>query len=482
MSVLVAPIYAFISLILARVLVFEKQLDATVARIFITWALLVPAALLFNNPPVQFFLAFIVLMGARPKGEAIDSVLYCLGVLPAMPQYLAYDIPFPGLNYLYHLTYWKLVILVVLLPVYLDYSRRPHKKRWDGVDTMVFVYVIFTGLLSIREVSFTSMVRFTLDQFVLIFLPYFAIVRTVNQPEYIDRFIKLLYYLAIILAGVGLVSTVKVWDFYRLYEGGITQVYLFRNGFLRINLTINTASLATIMIFGLVALEYFKPSRWVVGWRLWGMRVIFLAIIYFTGNRGALLQCGMALGIFYLLLKTGRGFRSFLMVGLLVALVFVIGALPFVDWESFDDQGTFEYRYDIIVTSLLQMSQYPLFGKMHYLDTGNFNHLIQGEGIVDIVNWYLQLGLEYGGIGLGLFMGMYLNVLLGLYRQFNALGKDDERRYWYAFVLSSFIPYLVLLGTTSNVSILPLLGVIILAFGKSLCNLNSHVTGTYKIL
>ncbi|MBR9805489.1 O-antigen ligase family protein, partial [bacterium] len=463
MTAVAALFYAFVSLMTARLMIFEKVLEQPVFRVLVSWALMAPFSFFLPPGPLPMITCGIVLLLMAPQ-QAVHRVIYFIGMLPAVPEYIAFDVPFPGLNYLINLNYWKLTILITLLPLYMQYGKRKQKRPWSGVDYAVFWFFIYTAVMSLRELPFTSMLREFVDQFILLFLPYFVLTRYLDTADAFRECVRNILYFAIILSAVGIFSTLTKWDFYRMYD--YTQLYEFRNGLLRISLTIHTASLATMMSLGLAVVEYlriahlkgFSHSAPMGTFRVWFLRFLFFFIAFATGNRGGLLQFLMVPMIFYGMLWLSKEVRRIIIV-VGVLLVFLgIGALQTLDWSQFDEHGTFEYRYNIILAAIVQFFEHPIFGKMYYLEDGNFDHMVQGLGIIDIVNWYVQVVLEFGLVGLILFLMMYLGSTMSLYKSVENVDPDDSLRYLSVLMLAVFIPYMIVIGTTSNVSVLPLQG------------------------
>jgi len=75
--------------------------------------------------------------------------------------------------------------------------------------------------------------------------------------------------------------------------------------------------------------------------------------------------------------------------------------------------------------------------------------LIQGQGIIDIVNTYLQVLLEYGYSGLIAFIMIFVSVLSGLFRARSKLIRSDKYvEFNLANILISMLVCTLLLITT----------------------------------
>jgi O-antigen ligase len=87
--------------------------------------------------------------------------------------------------------------------------------------------------------------------------------------------------------------------------------------------------------------------------------------------------------------------------------------LPFIGTT---DQSNVDYRNNLFDKSLIVIQKNPLFGSVDYLHTPEMQSMVQGEGIVDVVNSYLGVALEYGLICLALFAGFFLTILWRIFR------------------------------------------------------------------
>jgi O-antigen ligase len=221
----------------------------------------------------------------------------------------------------------------------------------------------------------------------------------------------------------------------------------------------------------LVAFEYLRPATATKSYETWFIRGLFIFAAFVTGNRGGFLQVLMTLALFKGLMHLGGRTRSLLIVAGIGGIIMLVTAIQTIDWSQYDERGTFQYRADLTTAAMNQLFDAPMFGAPDYLDRGHFDHLVQfnigQEDFVDVVNYYLQIALEFGLVGLALFVYAYFSILIGLYRQHEALSPDDPRRRLCACILTMLVPYVLVIATTSNVSLLPMLGVMILGFGRA---------------
>ncbi len=125
-------------------------------------------------------------------------------------------------------------------------------------------------------------------------------------------------------------------------------------------------------------------------------------------------------------------------------VIFVSGY--FIFSESI--QEVFGYRYRLFVVSMDVIKSNFLFGNLSALDDPRMDVLIQGEGIVDIVNSYIWLALFYGMLAVVLFLGA---VFFGLTTLYNERRRSDENYALGAFSFCSLLVMIFNLATTSPI-------------------------------
>jgi O-antigen ligase len=96
--------------------------------------------------------------------------------------------------------------------------------------------------------------------------------------------------------------------------------------------------------------------------------------------------------------------------------------------------------------------QNPWFGSENYKQTPAMQSLVQGQGIIDIVNAYLQVALDKGLVGLALFLGV---TVVAMWSAFRAIGDarriDDELAVYCQSWLAALVGVMLVLATTTNV-------------------------------
>ena len=149
---------------------------------------------------------------------------------------------------------------------------------------------------------------------------------------------------------------------------------------------------------------------------------------------------------------------AIIMVVLVVPMVFTTAGsqltnlLPFVG--SVDEQNVV-YRQRLFDSALAVIERHPLLGSVDYLSTPEMQEMIQGEGIIDIVNTYLRVTLNSGLVGLGLFVCFFAVILIGLYQIVRFDIKDVDFSQSARASMATLIAILVSIATASSIDFIP---------------------------
>ena len=128
-----------------------------------------------------------------------------------------------------------------------------------------------------------------------------------------------------------------------------------------------------------------------------------------------------------------------------------VNLLPFV---GSSDPGSEIYRSQLFTNAMIVIERYPLFGSLTFLQEPEMLRMIQGQGIIDVVNSYLQIALEFGLVGLFLFLTFFVALAASLFVQ-AAKSKVEPSPLNHAGLLAILLAVLVTIATTSSVSVIP---------------------------
>lgn len=468
-----AAVYAIFSIAMPFALVVRLRPLPFLVRCFAAWTIAVLLLFFLDDPLFILLLAGLMLLLLAPLAP-IERICFFFVTVPYLPFYIEAFLPFPGINWLVLLTHYKIVVLVLLFPLLcptkLDDGRQ---GRISLADICLVLYVAISVALVTASGGATAGPRFLIDQFLVLIVPFFVLSRAVQNEKDLESCFRAIFIVCLILASITLVSTLKQWDFYRMKAPpSVFTIPDLRSGFLRIETTANTHSLGFHLAIGVLVLEYVKRQFSWGFMRVWAMRGMLVAALYFTDSRGAMLALAVALVIYAAVIPTSKALRRTLMAVLLAAGTF--GFIFFVsgDVSSVDKHGSFNYRQQLLTISMAHILEYPLLGDLNFAADPKFAPLVQGQGIVDVTNFYLQVGLQYGLVGLALFLTIVFVVLRGLLRTIDQLAATDSDaarslRVMSAILLALIFGWLVLIATTSDVALTIHVGLILLGLGRA---------------
>lgn len=469
-----AAIFALAALAIAYFLLPRRGPDASAMRGFAIWALCVWPVFYMENMLAILAIALAAALMLAPIDRVRRTALF-IAVVPCLPVYLAAQVPFPGINFLLWLTPYKIFVAALLLPV-MFYPRGADEGagEWSIGKISLILFAVYTSLIVSLGVNATSGLRFLADQWLLLVIPLLVFSRVASSLDNVDACLKAFLQASLILAAIALIATFKQWDFYRLNEpASVFTEPDTRGGFLRIAATVNTHSLGYHLATCLILLQYFARRIGLGGVRLLVIRAALLAGLLATGSRGALAGLVIGYAASYLLLIERAAVRRGSFVALGVLVLAATGWLLVGDNSDVDPYGTFDYRKQLLLAALNHMSAHPWVGDFQFLEALDFAGLVQGQGIVDITNLYLQIGLQYGLIGVALFMTLIVSTLVSLLRAAAGNGGDADQdardvRRLCATLAGALIGWLVLVATTSNVGVTVHIGILLAGLGQGI--------------
>jgi O-antigen ligase len=468
-----AASYALLSIAMPFALLGKLMPTPFLIRCFAAWTLSALLLFFLNDPLLILFFSGLLLLMLGPLAP-VERICFFLVTAPCLPFYLEVFLPFPGINWLVLITHYKIAVIVLLVPLLFRSAPEDGLQRGISVaDVCIVLYAGITTLLVTGFVGLTAGPRFLVDQILLLVVPYFVLSRAVRNAKDLERCFQAVLVVSLILAAITLVSTLKQWDFYRIKAPvSVFTIPDLRSGFLRIEATANTHSLGFLLALGVLVLEYLK-LRFAWGFiRLWAMRGALLAALFFTDSRGAMLALAVALVVYFAVTPVSKVLRRGLMIVVLAAGAFGVLFLISEDASTVDTYGSIGYRQKLLTISVAHILEHPLLGDLNYFADPKFNPLIQGQGIIDITNFYLQVGLQYGLLGLALFMAVVVCVLRGLLRAINHLATADDEaakglRVMSTVLFAAITGWLALIATTSDVALTVHAGLILLSLGRA---------------
>jgi len=462
-----ALLLALTALALAAVCLPSALLDRVTWRALLSWVLAAIALFIPAHPLATLVLMAIAMAALAPWGTR-DRVAYFLMVVPAVPVYVAAPLPFPGINFLTVLTHYKLAVAVVLVPAIVACLGVAYRKGARVADISLAAFLVVTALLSLAAYNVTYGARFLVDQLLLIGIPFFVLSRVIRGERDLVALASALVVAAVLLAGITWVATARQFDFYRLLDPSpLAAEADIRGGFLRIAGTLNNHSLGFHLGVALLLLEFLKTRVKLSFWRLWLVRGFLAGALFFTGSRGAMVGTALAFSVCGLLLFRSMAVRIVLSASFLTVVAAAVLWLLSDASSRADPYGTFSYRQQLLETAIRFVIDNPLFGDIHYQTSGDFDHMVQGQGIIDITNLYLQVAVQYGLIGLTCFLGWVGPITLALMLRLRKWDGADALEQTVILTGALLLGWLAYVATTSDVGLTMHLGIVLLAIGRA---------------
>lgn len=419
----------------------------------LAWALGRP----IQNDPGRTLALYLVLLLASP---ALKFTLEGLGDISSLIE----------------LNAPRVLSLALLLPMALTLQSRPRAPAPPiraVLDLFVLLYFVSHVLNTETVFSVTNTARLLIGEGLDLALPYWVITRGL-KPEDVRTVLGALAFSCVALAATALIEFAVSRHFYNPLQAvyGVQwqlSYALMRGDWLRSQATLpQPILLSFVLLYGVAAL-------WTLAGRgqRRGLNLLLLALlaagIVTTYSRGPWVGAMALAVLLWWMPRMGHGtlrtLCALVLVGLPVALLTDIGDEVFKGFKgifgtSAADAGSIDYRHALLETAQALIAQSPWTGVPDY--ASHMMHLVQGEGIIDIVNAYLGITLSGGLLGLAAFL---MPLLIGLHRRLMALriGAIPEGRDADLALVALTLVVLVVLVTTSSFSVIPLLLMLLVA-------------------
>lgn len=438
----------------------------TFSRWRAAWVSLTMATFLITDFWIFLAVATLIVVAVAVR-EPARPALYLLLLLAAPP--ISHSIPgFAGINRFFDVGLPELLAILLLVPVLMNRARMTRQSEAMRMPDLLFwLFFALTVVLTLRATTLTDTMRTAFAMFLGMVLPYLVFSRWPRSLGDLRLLAAAFVLPLFVLAVIGVFGMLKGWHLYAAVASnwGNPLTYLTRVNFLRAYASVSgPIQFGYVLMVGggllLLAMGSDRPAA-----RSRGTALAWLgAGLVSSLSRGPWVGAAILMLAF---LATGRGaFQNVVKLGLagLVALMIalaspagdlIIGLIPFVgDIEV----GTISYRQRLFENSWIVIQRNPLLGSVDYLETPEMQAMIQGQGIIDIVNTYLRVALNTGFIGLSLFCGFFLSVLVGLRRAVKALPEEEtDLRYAGRALIATLIAILVTIATVSSVGPIPIM-------------------------
>nr|WP_208300027.1 O-antigen ligase family protein [Aquabacterium sp. A08] len=407
--------------------------------------------------------ALVLALKRPPLGQVVGVWFLLMFVVPAA----SVNIPGFGLiNYLFALNHLRLLSLVLLLPAAWVLLQQRGNMRLGSTwpDKLLLAYLCMAAVLQLREANITSTLRGCLYLFTDVFLPYYVASRSLRSLDDFRHALTGFLVAALLLGVLAMFETLRHWNLYSALVGALGLQsgfggYLARDGMQRAAASAGQPIplgmvMAVSMGFFLYLRQQVTPRQRLLGW------------LVLAGGLAASLSRGPWVGaVFTVVVFLALGpkpVKQLLGVALLGALALpalalfpagqkVLNLLPFIGQV---DESNVTYRQRLLDNAWLVIERHPWFGSVDYLQTPEMLSMVQGQGIIDIVNTYIGVALDHGLVGLGLFGCFFSMAGLSVFKSLRQ-AKEPEPRLLGRALLATLAGLLLTIFTVSSITIIP---------------------------
>lgn len=415
------------------------------------------------------FAAIMLLMSIYIHRCAKNPLYFFIILLFAAPC-VRVDFGIPGVfNKIVELNSARLLSLLILLPIAVNLwtkaKMHTSTKPFLGFfDLCVGSFFIIMAALSARLGDTNEVLRAIVQLFLDIVLPYFVFSRAIRSTKEVNSALLAFVVAAMPLAAIGFFEMWKHWRVYYVavqqWEVVLLTPYLLRDDMLRAATTsVSPIAFGFLCMTGAACLVTMRTApRWSM-WHYAGLAVM-LAGLYSSLSRGPWLGFTIfAIIVSAVYLKKATKLLAAAVPLVVGAIYFAppsvlqrfLNLLPFLGTV---DKGNEQYRADLLTNSIIVIERYPAFGSHTFLEEPEMLAMIQGQGIIDIVNAYLQIALEFGLVTLFLFLAVFLglgaSLLLKVVKP--AAGPAPVN---HAGLLALLVAMLFTIATVSNIAVIP---------------------------
>jgi len=396
-------------------------------RFCLLYAIIYVGAVFIGNKYIIFMLyaSFCIYVS---KKQPENILYYYVVLLSAFPISVTLLLSLPGVNNLFFLNHYRVLVLALLLPAFVKALLSEERmfaspSSYTGImDRLLFAYLFFEIILSSRDSNLTSTLRGAAHIVVDAWIPYFVISRSIKN---VNNVLVVLLFTAIVISIMAILENLfllRVYDaiisavgdpfILRNYRAGSLRVFASMGHPLVLGFFLAVSLIIAVRVRGLISCPIYTP---------WILSIIIILGINATGSRSPLMTS--IFGFFILVWwSMGRQFvEKTAWIVLSIFIVFFYWLFYFgVDWlVSFDrdgKSGNFYYRYELLLNSSDAIKNNLFFGSTDYLINEKLQNSVQGQGIIDVTNTYLGIILGNGLVGLFFFLGVWFVGLKGLYR------------------------------------------------------------------
>jgi O-antigen ligase len=455
------------------------------------WLLITSVAFLSSNFWVYAVLCVIV--AARASRAEPNRLALFVALVFAVPPLTRLLPGFGPIEYILPINHEHLLNYALLCPyaisLYKERHSRPRGPR--APDFLVAMYIVYMVVSFGIQSNAQSTIRMAFNLLTDIGIVYYVASRSLTSMRAYREVAAALVVGLAIVALVAVFETTKSWWLYESLGtpfGARGAGYISRGD---LNLLRAKASLGHPIVLGLamgmalMLVHSFSTLIKTGRHRLLLIGLLFGALLV-SFSRGP--WVGAFVGMLYLLSSGQRkGKRLVYTLGASAVVVGILAVTPFgqslftmLPFVGPADSGSVLYRQKLWDVSIVVWKQNLWLGDLQYLKNPLMEVMRQGEGIIDMVNSYLQIGLAYGLIGVGLFLGcVFACWRCAKSRLKSAAPEAVDADHIRTALRATLVVILVTIGTVSNISFVPLFTWLVLGLCAGLPRMhNLHAAST----
>jgi O-antigen ligase len=402
----------------------------------------------FLSPNIWLYALVAVPMIVRANRNESNPIALYLLLLHVIPP-VGVSIPLLGNNGLFPLDNYRLLAFCVLLPAAIRY-RKSRKAATAGAFGAMDILLLALGVLQaalytppdlphhfVIPDSPTNALRRAVLFLLDIYLVYFAVSRLCDSRQKMIEAAAAFCLACAVIAPIAMFEHVRGWLLYvdiagRWGADANATFYLTRGGGVRAQVSAGHAiALGFLMAVAFGFWLYLKshvPSRL----HRIGVTLLLWGGSYAAFSRGPWLGAAI---VYFTFIAVGPRAVSRLVKGAGLALAIagviavspagdqILDMIPGMSKTQSADISTIVYRQRLADRGWDLVLAHPLFGDQ--FPWPEMEDLRQGEGIIDMVNSYLGVGLSYGLTGLFLFLGFILLGVTRVYARTRELARSD---------------------------------------------------------
>lgn len=433
------------------------------------WFGLTLAAHLAHNYWVFVLIAAFMLVHAA-RSESNRFAMYMALVL-ALPH-MSGSIPGLVVNDLFAVTPVRLLSLCILWPTYLHLRKQPGVARFGThlCDKLLLAYLLLEVLITLPYRTVPSILRDGVFYgFTDAFLPYYVASRALSNLKIFRDTLGAFIVAAMVLSMVLMFEFWRNWLLYATIDDAlgvpnIEQPYLRRSGILR---GLGTAGNAIIAGYTCaVAFGLYLYLRTLVSNRLmrWLGSLLLIGGLIGAFSRGPWVGAALMFGIF-VMLGASPVANSLKLVGIGALSLPIILSTKFgqvlidhLPWIGTVDDRSVDGREVLIDVAMQVFWESPVFGRFDVLFHPAMQALRGGDGLIDLTNTYVVIGLASGGVGLAIFLAFFGVACWTIFKSMRKVrDRRDERYVLGNALLSTVVGVLLILGTVSPILLAPVL-------------------------